>query len=470
MQNSSILAQRLKAFFPFETTPSQQVFFETFAQFLSGESQQSAFVLKGYAGTGKTTLIASIVQFFESIDKDVVLMAPTGRAAKVMSGYSGKDAATIHRSIYYPNVTDGQYAFTLMKNKWQHALFIIDEASMLSDSGSEAVGNGLLDDLLTFVYSADHCAVLFVGDTAQLPPVHSDLSPALDPEKLAVYFSAGVGITELTEVMRQATDSGILMNATGIRNLIKSEELSTFQFQISGFPDIVRLQDPYDIQDAFESAFNEREIDESIVIVRSNKRANAYNNQIRNRILMRDHEIATGDLLMVVKNNYYWLADDASKDFIANGDIVEVLEIFKEEELYGKKFARVKVKFLDYQQSDTFECLVMLDTLQSESPALTQAEFRDFASQVEEDYIEYSPSTRYKKMKENQYFNALQVKFSYAMTCHKAQGGQWSRVFVEQPYLPEGVSIPYYRWLYTAITRAKEKLYLLNFSDEYFSG
>jgi ATP-dependent exoDNAse (exonuclease V) alpha subunit len=404
-----------------------------------------------------------------------VLLAPTGRAAKVISNYSGKPAYTIHKRIYFPKKSKGGgVSFTLQQNKFKNTIFIVDESSMISDASQDSklyVNGSLLDDLFFYVEAGNNCRLLLIGDTAQLPPVNMTVSPALDVHTLSLHYQKNVQHIELDEVMRQAETSGILFNATQLRELLDSHFIDTFQFNLYGFKDIVRLQDGYDIQDAIHSAYENYGLEDTVFIVRSNKRANQYNQQIRTSILSKESELSTGDYLMVVKNNYFWLKEDTEAGFIANGDIVEILEIRKIQELYGFKFATVKIRMVDYPNQTPFDTILMLDTITSESPSLTYEQSNQLYQAVLLDYEdEKQHYKKLQKVKTNEYFNALQVKFSYAITCHKSQGGQWKTVFVEQPYLPNGIDADYVRWLYTAITRAEEKLYLIGFKDEYFKN
>jgi ATP-dependent exoDNAse (exonuclease V) alpha subunit len=463
----------LRQNFPFSPTLKQDIFLQKIAGFVSGGGKNDLFVLKGYAGTGKTTIISTLVNHLVDAKMKYVLLAPTGRAAKVISGYSNRQAFTIHKRIYFPKKGTGEgMGFTLQINKFKDTVFIVDEASMIGDTPNDSrlYENGsLLDDLMSYVYTGTNCKLILVGDTAQLPPINSDMSPALDIEGLAREYYKDVQHIELDEVMRQAEESGILYNATELREILKSHFIDTFQFKVKGFKDIVRLTDGYDIQDAIHHAYSNYSIEDTAFIVRSNKRANAYNQQIRARILDRESELSTGDYLMVVKNNYFWLDEKSEAGFIANGDIIEVLEIFRIEELYGFKFARVKIRLVDYPNQIPLETVLLLDTLTSESPSLTYEESNRLYQEVQLDFAdEPTQFKRFLKIKQNPHFNALQVKFSYAMTCHKSQGGQWNTVFIEQPYLPEGIDRDYIRWLYTAVTRAKDKLYLIGFKDEAF--
>ena len=464
----------LKKEFPFEPTIKQDLVLQKLSGFLLSDSKDTLFLLKGYAGTGKTTLIGTLVTNLWKVKLKSVLLAPTGRAAKVISNYSGRQAQTIHKNIYYPKKDkSGGVAFQLKQNKHRDTLFIVDEASMIPDAPTESklFENGsLLDDLMMYVYSGHNCKILFIGDTAQLPPVRLEVSPALDIDKLELGFNKKVEHIELDEVVRQAEDSGILMNATELRELLNDHLYDEFKFRVSGFDDIVRLIDGHEIMDAINDAYHNQGQEESVIILRSNKRANIYNQQIRSRILFQEEELSAGDYLMVVKNNYFWLDNKSEAGFIANGDIIKILEIYAIKELYGFKFAEVKIIMVDYQNQKPFETVLLLDTLASESPSLTYEESNSLYQEVQKDYAsERSNYKRFLGVKNNKYFNALQVKFSYAVTCHKSQGGQWDTVFVEKPYLPDGINRDYLRWLYTAITRARKKLYLIGFKDDCFT-
>jgi len=465
----------LKDNFPHTPTQKQEVALQQLAHFVLSVKKEEVFLLKGYAGTGKTTIVGDIVSNLWKTTMKAVLMAPTGRAAKVMSNYSKTQAFTIHRKIYFPKKErGGGIKFILAPNKHRDTIFIVDEASMIPDSTSDSklFDNGsLLDDLMMYVYSGHNCKLILIGDTAQLPPVHLQISPALDSEKLAYNYNKEVVTLELDEVVRQAEDSGILLNATNLREQLQSGYLDEFKFDVDPFKDIVRLIDGHDIQEAIDNSYRENGKEETVLIVRSNKRANLYNENIRTRILYLENELATGDYMMVVKNNYFWLKPDTEAGFIANGDIIEVLEIFSIKELYGFNFAEVKVKMVDYPNQRPFETVLLLDTIRADTPSLSYEEGNRLYQEVQNDYAhEKSKYKRFLGVKNNKYFNALQVKFSYAITCHKSQGGQWNTVFVEQPYLPNGVDREYLRWLYTAVTRAKEKLYLIGFKSDFFVG
>lgn len=469
----AIFYKSLKDNFPHDPTAKQTVALQRLAAFALSKEKDIVFLLKGYAGTGKTTILGTMVSSLWKTTMKAVLMAPTGRAAKVMSNYSGTQALTIHKKIYFPKKQGGGgVQFVLAPNKHRNTLFIVDEASMISDTpaDSKLFGNGsLLDDLIMYVYSGHNCKLILVGDTAQLPPVHLNISPALDEGQLFLNYDKTVVKLELDEVVRQAEDSGILANATFLREQLYHEIFDNFKFSVSPYADIVRLIDGNDIQEAIDDSYSRNGKEETAIIVRSNKRANLYNQNIRNRILYLENELAVGDFMMVVKNNYFWIKPNSDAGFIANGDIIEVLEIFAIKELYGFKFAEVKVKMVDYPQQKPFETVLLLDTIMAETPSLSYEDGNRLYMEVMKDYAD--EGSKYKKflaVKNNSYFNALQVKFSYAITCHKSQGGQWNTVFVEQPYLSGAMDREYLRWLYTAITRAKDRLYLIGFKDDFF--
>lgn len=471
LKNPSDFYKDLLKKYPHSPTNRQAELFNLLVNFIFEGKNHSIFLLKGYAGTGKTSTISTVVNNLWRAGKKAVLLAPTGRAAKVISGYSKRQALTIHKKIYFPKKQkNGSVDFVLQPNKHTDTLFIVDEASMIPDRPQNAklFENGsLLDDLISYVYAGRNCKIIFIGDTAQLPPVKLTLSPALEADRLEIDYNKEVTEIELDEVMRQQENSGILANATVLRTLIQNEA-THFTFDLN-FPDIVRLIDGYDIQDAITEAYNNEGVEDTAFIVRSNKRANQYNQQIRTKIRGQENEISVGDYVMVVKNNYFWLKDSSAAGFIANGDICEVLRIRSTKELYGFRFAEVEIRMIDYPDQKPFETVLLLDTLMSESPSLSYEESNRLYEAVKEDFAH--EKSKYKQLlsiKKNKYFNALQVKFSYAMTCHKSQGGQWKNIFIEQPFLPEGVNKEYLRWLYTAVTRAQEKLFLIGFKDEYF--
>jgi exodeoxyribonuclease-5 len=472
IKNSSVFYKELLKSFPFEPTESQDELLMMLSSFLFDKDSDGVFLLKGFAGTGKTTTVSTLVKNLWKIGSKPVLLAPTGRAAKVISLYAKQKAFTIHKKIYHPKKTsNGGVEFVRQVNKHTNTIFFVDEASMVPDapSNSKLFDNGsLLDDLMDYVYSGVNCKLILIGDTAQLPPVKLDLSPALDEDKLSLHYNKNVTLIELDEVMRQHKNSGILSNATQLRVFIRNNSSLDFKFDLK-FADIIRLEDSYDIQDAIESAYSQHGVEETAIVVRSNKRANQYNQQIRTKIRDQENEISVGDHVMAVKNNYFWLKDSSEISFIANGDTFEVLEIFNTKELYGFRFAEVNIRLIDYPSHPPVETVLLLDTLMSESPSLSYEDSNRLYNEVLLDFADIK--SKYKKLlevKNNKYFNALQVKYSYAMTCHKSQGGQWETVFVEQPYLPDGQSVEYLRWLYTALTRAKEKLYLLGFKKDAF--
>ena len=443
------------------------------ADFIAESQLDAIFLLKGYAGTGKTTFLSSLVKTLTIFKFNAVLLAPTGRAAKVLSTYAGKNAYTIHKNIYrQQSSSDGSGRFVLNKNLCKDTFFIVDEASMISNSTGETsiFGSGrLLEDLIEYVYSGSNCRLLLVGDTAQLPPVGLDVSPALSKVELDSY-DRDVYEYELTEVVRQDLNSGILFNATFIRNLITDGSYQSGYFHLeSKLYDDVRRISGAELIEEISTCYNRFGLIETIVVTRSNKRANKFNEGIRSAILYKEADISVGDLIMVVKNNYFWLEENEKIDFIANGDIAEIISIYKHEELYGFRFANVSLRLLDYPDIE-FDCKIILDTLAIESASLNGEQNRKLFDAVSEDYVDIkNKKNRWEKIKANPYFNALQVKFAYAVTCHKAQGGQWSAVFVDQGYLTEEMlNVEFLRWLYTAFTRPTERLYLVNFNKEFF--
>ena len=468
------LTSQIKTNFPFVPTKEQEKSLEEISAFLLSADDRRLFLLCGYAGTGKTSLVAALVKTMEQLERRTVLLAPTGRAAKVFSSYSGKPAYTIHKWIYRQKSILNGSSFTLMENRAQNTLFIVDEASMIANEGATNFGSGaLLDDRVEFVSSGRGCSLLLLGDTAQLPPVGEELSPALSATYLRSMFLNVSGV-ELTQVMRQLDGSGILQNATMLRHIIADGALGALpQIKLKGFADICRVQGE-ELIEAIEGSYSSVGIDETIVLCRSNKRANIYNEGIRRRILYREEELNRGDILMIVKNNYYWREELGKQDktilekidFIANGDTAEIVYVGSTEEMYGFRFADVTLSLTDYEDCE-LDVKIMLGTLTSESPSLTRTESETLFAAVWEDYPEIrSKRKRMEEVRKNPYYNALQVKYGYAVTCHKAQGGQWKRVFLDQGYVTPDMAGPdYYRWLYTAFTRASEKLYLVNWSD-----
>ncbi len=473
MLNSSFHKILLKKF-SFEATASQIKGFEKIAEFLSYPSNDSLLLIKGYAGTGKTTMIGHLVRHLGQIGKKSVLMAPTGRAAKVLSAYAGKKALTIHKKIYFSKADIGLAGvkFSLKENKHSHTVFIVDESSMIGDDSKQSkfFENGsLLHDLYHYVTNGENCKLIFVGDTAQLPPVNLGISPALDIGELTTQLNVHVFSITLRDVVRQQAESGILFNATRIRELLVGDEMEGFTFQLDGFKDIERIIEGNEFLEILNNALDKDGIQQTVLIVRSNKRANLYNKSIRERILFLESDLAVGDQLMVVKNNYFWLGTNSQPGFIANGDVIRINRIIKYLDCYDMKFAKVNIKMVDYPDEPAFDAVLLLETLKSETANLGYEQSLQLYKKVYLDHAhEKSKFKRFFKVKTDPYFNALQVKYSYAITCHKSQGGQWKNVFIEQPYLPEGPNKDYYRWLYTAITRAKEHLFLIGFGKEYF--
>jgi len=455
-----------------EPTPAQVKFIEIMAGFLAPGNEMDILILNGYAGTGKTTLVRSLVRTMDEFKQKYVLLAPTGRAAKVLAAYTGKPAYTVHKKIYrQKSAKDGLGLFVLDRNLTADTLFIVDEASMIANQESDKsiFGSGrLLDDLVEFVYSKAGCKLLLIGDTAQLPPVGLDISPALDPAVLEQY-DLSVKSVFLDDVVRQSLDSGILMNANMLRRGVEKKKKVWPKFQTSGFPDIYRIYGS-DLIEGISDSFDKVMMANTIVVTRSNKRANIYNEGIRSKILWKEEEITEGDMLMVVRNNYFWAQEEPELDFIANGDIAEIVDIQGYQQRYGFRFADVTLRFPDYQDIE-LDVKIMLDTIKMESPSLGYEENRQLYFNILEDYPEVkNKKKKYELVREHEFYNALQVKFAYAITCHKAQGGQWDTVFVDQGYVKEEmIDTEYYRWLYTAVTRATKKLYLVNFGDQLFA-
>ncbi len=474
MMINNFLKLQIKEYFHFPPTPEQEKAIEQLAQFLYSTEADSLFLLKGFAGTGKTSLVAALVRVLDKLKQRVVLMAPTGRAAKVLSSYAGHPAYTIHRKIYrQKSLADEASGFSLNNNLHQHTLFIVDEASMISNEGLSGgvFGTGrLLDDLIQYVYSGQGCRLVLMGDRSQLPPVGETESPALSAQVLAGY-NLKVVETSLTQVVRQLESSGILWNATALRRLMAMGQMADFpRVRFAGFPDIRNLPGN-ELIEALENAYADGGMEETIVICRSNKRANLYNNGIRNRILYREEELSNGDLLMIAKNNYFWTEQEKSIEFIANGDVAVVRRVRHTRQLYGFRFADAVLQFPDYDDFE-LEATILLDTLQSDFPSLSREDADRLFYTVLDDYADIPlKRDRMKKMKVDPHYNALQVKFAYAITCHKAQGGQWRTVFLDQGYVTqENLTPDYFRWLYTAFTRATEKLYLVNWPKEQTEG
>jgi exodeoxyribonuclease-5 len=456
----------------YEPTAAQVHSIEIMAGFLAPGNEMDVLLLNGFAGTGKTTLVRALVRTLETFKHRYVLLAPTGRAAKVLSAYTGKPAYTVHKKIYrQKSARDGLGLFVLDRNLSANTLFIVDEASMIANQESDRsmFGSGrLLDDLVEFVYGKAGCKLLLIGDTAQLPPVGLDISPALDPAVMEQY-DLTVKSVFLDDVVRQSLDSGILTNANMLRKGVDQKKKSWPQFRTASFPDIIRISGS-DLLEEISDSFDRVSISNTIVVTRSNKRANLYNKGIRGKILWKEEEITRGDMLMVVRNNYFWAQEEPELDFIANGDIAEIVEIQDYQERYGFRFADVGLRFPDYQDIE-LDVKIMLDTISLESPSLGFEENRQLYFSILEDYPDVkNKKKKYELVREHAFFNALQVKFAYAVTCHKAQGGQWDTVFVDPGYMKEEmIDTEYYRWLYTAVTRATRRLYLVNFGDQLFA-
>lgn len=469
--------QLIFSFFPHQPTEDQLGACARIVDFLFDKDPRSAFILRGYAGTGKTSLVSALIKAAPHLRIKTMLLAPTGRAAKVLSGYSGRKAYTIHKKIYIsvPDAT-GVIHSVRAPNKNAYTLFIVDEASMISAKTDDEVGlsrRSLLEDLVDYVYDGSHCRLMLIGDGAQLPPVGSSESPALSDNFMSGFAHLSIHTAKLTEVVRQQHLSGILSNATFVRErisqLTNSEEVRLPLFSTDDFDDIVRLNGS-DLEETLNAEYSSGGIGDVVMVCRSNKRANLYNQAVRNRILLRDDEIGTGDYLMVVKNNYHWLDEDSDMGFIANGDIVEVMSARHYEEMYGFHFVDVSLRFVDNPDEPVVECKLLLETLHSESASLTREESQRMFDEVMADYQDLpTKAERLNAVRTNPYYNAIQVKFAYALTCHKTQGGQWPVVFVDQGYLTDDMlDRDSLRWIYTAITRATSKLYLLNFDDKFF--
>lgn len=462
----------LEGYMAHTPTPGQSELIEKLVDFILSTYHREVFLVKGYAGTGKTTMVSTLVKTLKKLRLKSVLLAPTGRAAKVLTSYSKKNAYTIHKKIYRQKSANDSFAeFSLDKNLHTDTIFIVDEASMLSNysPGISIFGSGcLLDDLVKYVFNGQRCKLILIGDTAQLPPVGLDISPAFNRDVLEGY---GVNVTEvyLRDVVRQSEQSGILHNATMLRKQMELGKDDYPKIQLKGFPDIERVAGS-ELIELINDTYDKYGIEDTMIVSRSNKRANKFNEGIRRQILWREEEISAGDYLMVVKNNYHWLQDNKELDFIANGDIVEITRIKKIQEVYGFRFADVSVRFIDYQDIE-IDVKIILDSLTVEAASLSSDDNKKLYYSVLEDYKIECRSKRklYEKVKEDPYFNALQVKFAYAVTCHKSQGGQWKAIFVDQGFLKDDmINREYLRWLYTAFTRPTEKLYLINFNKEFF--
>ena len=464
------ISHQIYAKLSFDATNNQKKIIEKLSEWLSDDDLNRIFLLNGYAGTGKTTIIAAFVAALKELGIKPILLAPTGRAAKVLTRYSGFTAYTIHKKIYREKtISDYQSKFSLDYNREQNAVFIVDEASMLSTSSADSsFGSGnLLDDLVQYVRQGKRCRLMLVGDDAQLPPVGDDVSPALQPSELLPY--GDVEYATMDEVVRQSHDSGILFNATMLRCMLENNIVEIPRFDLT-YKDFRQVQGG-ELLEELQDCYDRYGRDETIVITRSNKRANRYNEGIRRHNLSAEEEIESGDMLMIVKNNYHYAEQDKESPmaFVANGDVARLKRIRRFEEFYGFRFIDATLQFPDYDDYE-MQVKILLDTLSSESPSLTREQSNQLFIEVEKDYADITAkSKRYKAIRENPHFNAMQIKFAYAITCHKAQGGQWKAVFVDRCLFgDEPMSRDMLRWLYTAITRATERIYLVNFDERFF--
>lgn len=462
------LADILKNKFPFEPTSGQSKVFSMLDTFLFKSSEHNTLILKGYAGTGKTSLIGTLVQTLPLFNKKFVLLAPTGRAAKVMSHYTKRTAFTIHKKIYKHKIDPDSDApsFKTVKNYHKDTLFIVDESSMIP-TYKDFKGSSLLTDLINFVFQNENNHLILVGDTAQLPPVHQDQSLALDDRYLCEQYPIQTLKIELTEITRQAQNSGILLNATQLRNALGTKK-SPIKFNTKAYSDIFRMTHER-MEDGLRYAYDKYGMENTLVICRSNKSAVQYNKFIRHQILYSEEEIEAGDLIMVAKNNYTFASEDIPAGFIANGDFAKILKIKNLEDNYGLRFADLELQFVDYYNQEPFEAKAILDCLHTNTPALPQDLSKKLYQDVEADYAGLSKKDLKQAMKEDPYLNALQIKYAYALTCHKSQGGQWNAIFVDQGYLEEDkIDNDFIRWVYTAVTRATDELFLLNFHSKFF--
>jgi len=461
--------EQLHQHFHLTPTPGQQALFRKLGRFMDDEDGRPVFILKGYAGTGKTSVLDAFIKAAPALGYTVSLMAPTGRAAKVMNQYTGRYASTIHRKIYVQkeDSATGSLNFRLQKNKEEETVYVVDEASMISELG-EMGSDGLLRDLVTYVFSGQNNKLVLIGDEAQLPPVNLPVSPALDIRHVEGFYHAKVYAHTLTEVMRQNAASGILKNATDLRSVLADEDIRV-QLTTRGFRDIFRMTSER-IEDGIRYAYDKYGQENTIVLTQSNKNAVLYNQFIRNTINYSDSEIDNADILMVVKNNYNTLSPESQAGFLANGEFVKVKRLGREEEMHGFRFLNVTLSLVDYPDDPEFDTLIILDTLYSPSPSLTREQNQALYESVTRDYQWVKSAKERKKMiREDRYMNALQVKFAYALTCHKAQGGQWDAVFIDQYYLREDVQSPeFVRWLYTAVTRGIKEVFFVNFPDNLF--
>ena len=463
--------------FAYQPTADQERAINHLSALHISEKPNPLYILKGYAGTGKTSLVSAYINVARMLEISFALLAPTGRAAKVLSQYTGFRAHTIHRYIYQIFTSpDGHYRLTLVKNRLNNAIFLVDEASMINDGvqPDDALfsGRNLLEDLLQYVYEGENNKLIFVGDTAQLPPVGLDISPALNLEYVKSIRNISAFAFEMKEVMRQSFDSGVLETATILRENILNHKASPPFFSEKTFKhDIIRIENGYALEELLQNTFSHEDLNKGIVVCRTNKRANLFNRQIRNRILQRESRIEGGDVMMVVRNNYYWLVEQSKAGFVANGDMIHVVRVIHIEEKFGFVFADAEIELLDFPEEKEYTVKLLLDTIDSETSGLPEPERQRLWKEMEQEYG-HIPQRRKRNdaIQKDPYFNALHIKYAYAMTCHKTQGGQWQEVIVDQGYVNDKIlNIEYLRWLYTALTRSTDKIYLVNFNPDFFT-
>ena len=463
------LIEKLKLNFSHKPNSEQNKILLKLVEYITTLGNRSIFLLKGYAGTGKTTLISALVKSLPSIGKRSVLLAPTGRAAKVLAKYSKKKSSTLHKKIYWIRTTkNGNTFITLKENLHTNTIFIVDEASMIPEDAKDGINKrSLLEDLIKYVYEGIDCKLILIGDTAQLPPVNLDISPALDENNLDKKYQKQIIHQELKKVVRQEKNSMVLENATHLRELIQGNIKKLPKIKLN--QEVVRISSGDELQEYIEKSYGNSGVENTTIICRSNKRANQYNDRIRSEILWQEDIISAGDILMVVRNNYFWLDEKSEAGFLANGDIIEVTRIKEIIERYGFKFAKASIRLMDYENENEIDTILLLDTINSESPSLKYDEYKRLYTEVGLDYKGQKDIN--KKIKENEFFNAIQIKFGYSITCHKAQGGQWKNVFIDIGYFKkEMLDKNYLRWLYTAFTRSTENLYLIGFNNEFFEN
>jgi len=473
MLSKSQFLTLFRAQVPHDPTAGQEVAMKKMVDFLYKTAPHQLFILKGYAGTGKTTLISALVRVFGNLKKKTVLLAPTGRAAKVFTSYSSAKAYTIHKHIYKISQKEGFVKIKRKFNESTNTLYIVDEASMIScesNSGELFGTRELLTDLIDYVFEGTGNKLLFIGDDAQLPPVQCDESPALNLDFIRKNFEVDIATCQLTDVVRQANDSGILSNATSLRNVLTTKKYKLPFFSLSDFDDIKRIRSQ-DMEDELNRLYSNYDTEDIVIITRANKRAYIFNNEIRNRIFGRENRLTAGDFLMAVKNNYYWIDELSEVGFIANGDLMEVVSINKTQELYGFTFMNIRARLCDYPNYPDVDFKIIVESLASEGASMTNEQMKQLYQEVAKDYEDIpNKRTRFLKIKNNPFLNAVQVKFSYSLTCHKTQGGQWKVVLIDLGYFTEDkIDKEFVRWLYTALTRATEKVYLINFADHFFN-